>query len=63
MLAMQTELAAALLPVPDTYNGRLVAWLQLRLSSTDPNLAGLMQAFAEANGAQNWSSLGSFPPA
>jgi hypothetical protein len=35
----------------------------VRLSSSEQNLPGLMQAFAEANGAQNWPSLGSFPPA
>jgi hypothetical protein len=63
LLAMQTELELAELPVPSTYNGRMIAWLQLRLSSSDDNLPGLMQAFAEVNGATNWASLGSFSPA
>jgi hypothetical protein len=62
MLAMKTELEAASITVPDTYNGRLLAWLQLRLDSTNPNLSGLMAGFAAANGADNWSALGSFDP-
>ena len=49
--------------MPDTYNGCMIAWLQLRLTSEDDNLPGLMQAFAEAEGAHNWSSVGAFDPA
>lgn len=62
MLAMRTELEAASLAVPADYNGRMIAWLQFRLSSSDDNLPGLMAAFAAAYGADNWSSLGSFAP-
>jgi hypothetical protein len=62
MAAIATELEAAEIAVPPDYNGRLIAWLQLRLSSSDPGLNGLMQAFAEAHDAFNWASLGSFDP-
>ena len=60
MAAMALELEAAELPVPSTFNGRLLAWLQLRLSSSDDNLPNLMAAFAEAEGAHNWASVGTF---
>jgi hypothetical protein len=51
------------LPAGAAYNEAFIIWRQMRLSSSDQNLPGLMQAFAEANGAHNWSSLGSFGPA
>jgi hypothetical protein len=57
------ELEAAELTVPTTFNGRMIAWLQLRLTSEDTSLPGLMAAFAEQQGATNWSSLGAFDPA
>ena len=41
-----------------TYNGAFIKWLQARLISSADNLPGLMQACAEAEGAHNWSSLG-----
>ena len=49
--------------VPDTYNGLKIAWLQLRLTSEDTSLPGLMAAFAEQQSAYNWSSVGAFNPA
>lgn len=52
--------AEATVPATATYNEAWLLWLQFRLSSTDQNLPGLMQEFAVANGAHNWSSLGSF---
>ena len=62
MAAMRVELEAAEVAVPADLNGRTIAWLQLRLESTDQNLPGLMAAFAAANGADKWSSLGAFDP-
>lgn len=55
--------AEAVIPAGASFNGAFILWLQARLSSADDSLPGLMQAFAEANGAHNWSSLGSFDPA
>jgi hypothetical protein len=55
--------AEATIPAGSTYNEAMILWLQTRLGSADDNLANLMQAFAEANGAVNWSSLGTFPAA
>lgn len=55
MFAAEATLAAG-----QTYNGALISWLQERLGSSDNNLPGLMQAFAEAESAHNWSSLGTF---
>ena len=62
LAAMAVELEAQELTVPTDINGRMIAWLQLRLDTSDTNLAGLMAAFAAANGADNWTSMGSFPP-
>jgi hypothetical protein len=62
MAAMATELEAHSLPVPDTIAGRMVAWLQLRLGSSDDNLNNLLVAWAESEGAYNSSSIGSFEP-
>ena len=55
--------AEATIPAGATYNGAMILWLQARLSSSDTNLPGLMAAFAAAEGAHGWSSLGSFDPA
>jgi hypothetical protein len=55
--------AEATVPAGATFNEAFILWLQARLSSADDNLPGLMQAFAEAEGADKWSSLGSFDPA
>lgn len=52
----------ATIPAGATFNEGFMLWLQARLVSTETNLPGLMQAFAEAEGATNWSSLGSFDP-
>jgi hypothetical protein len=60
IMAFRTELEAAM---QTTAHGMLIAWLQLRLDSTEENLPALMAAFAAANGAQDWASLGEFPPA
>jgi hypothetical protein len=55
--------AEATIPAGMTYNGASIKWLQERLSSSADNLPGLMQAFAEAEGAHNWASVGAFDPA
>jgi hypothetical protein len=62
MTAMATELEAAELDVPETFNGLMVAWLQLRLTSSDDNLPGLLRAFAEQESASHWSGVGDFDP-
>ena len=51
-----------------TFDERLIGYLQLKLSSSASNLPDLMAAFAQANGVQMWSELGTFdasvgPPA
>ncbi|MGE0853305.1 MAG: hypothetical protein AB7O44_27460 [Hyphomicrobiaceae bacterium] len=62
MAACRAELEAAEIDVPADINGRLLAWLQLRLTSEATNLPGLMAAFARAHGADNWSAVGRFYP-
>lgn len=62
MAAMAVELTAAEADVPDHYNGRMLAWLRLRLGVETGDLPGLMAAFAIANGAGAWGGLGSFDP-
>jgi len=42
------------------FNGRLLAWINQKLVATHTNVNDAMQAFAEAKGAVNWSSLGTF---
>ena len=54
--------AEATIPAGTSFNGAFILWLQVRLSSSETDLPGLMQAFAEANNAFNWSSMGSFDP-
>lgn len=43
-----------------TFNGRMLAWINLKLSLTYTELNGAMQALADANAAFNFSSLGTF---
>ena len=54
--------AEATIPAGTDFNGAFILWLQTRLSSVDTSLPNLMQAFAVAEGATNWSSVGSFDP-
>ena len=48
MAAMDAELTAAEATVPADFNSRLHAWLQLRLSSSNTNLPGLLAEFRAA---------------
>lgn len=43
-----------------TYDERLLRYINLKLTKAYTNLEEAMQAFAVANGAANWSSLGTF---
>lgn len=43
-----------------TYDERLLRYINLKLTKAYTNVEEAMQAFAVANGAANWSSLGSF---
>lgn len=40
------------------FNGRMIEWLQGQLSSSDTDLDGLKQAYAESLGLYNWNSIG-----
>lgn len=42
------------------FNGRMLAWLNHWLGASYDNLPGAMAAFATANGAVNFSSVGTF---
>lgn len=42
------------------FNERLLRWINLRLSAAFTEINGAMQAFATAEGAYNFSSLGTF---
>lgn len=42
------------------WNGRLLAWLNLKMGTGFTDLSSAMAAFAIANGAKDWDSLGSF---
>lgn len=46
------------------FSGRMLAWINATLGTDYPDLPGAQQAFAEDQGATNWSSLGAFtlPP-
>ena len=47
--------------IPDgTYNGRLLAWINQKLSASYTEVNGAMAALATANGACNFSSMGVF---
>ena len=41
------------------YNERLILWLQNQIGSSTTDLNGLMQEYAEAQGAYNWNSINS----
>lgn len=43
-----------------TFNGRLLAWINQKLSTSYTNLPEAQQAMAVANGAYNWASMGTF---
>lgn len=47
------------LPV-GTFDERLLRYINAKLTKSYTNLPEAMQAFAAANGAANWSSLGTF---
>lgn len=42
------------------FNGRLLTWINLKLGTSYNNLPGAMAAFATANGATNFGSVGTF---
>jgi hypothetical protein len=42
------------------FNGRMLAWINLKLSAAHTELNGAMQALADANAAFNFSSMGTF---
>lgn len=42
------------------WNGRMLAWINAALAKSYTNLPDAMQAFAQDQGAYNWSSLGTF---
>lgn len=44
----------------DTFNGRLLRWLNLKLSASYTNLPEAMQALATSLGVFNWDSIGTF---
>lgn len=54
------ELVTATATTTLTFNERMLLWLNAAMGSAYDNLAEAQQAFAEANGAANWSSLGTF---
>lgn len=55
--------AEATIPAGSTFNEAFLIWLKTRNSSSVNNLQQQMNAFAIANGAANWTALGSFDPA
>lgn len=42
------------------FNGRMLAWINGKLSTTYPDVSGAMSAFAIANGAKTWDGMGAF---
>lgn len=48
---------------PGDFNGRLIQWIGLKLERTFTDLNSALQALAEANGAYNFESLGTFDAA
>lgn len=46
-----------------SYNGRLHQWCNLRTGTDWPSLPAAMQAFAESQGYQSWSAMGTFDAA
>lgn len=45
---------------PATFNERMLAWINLKLSAAHTEINGAMQALATYGGAFNFSSLGTF---
>lgn len=43
-----------------TFDERLLGWINLKLTASYTSLPAAMQAFAVANGAVNFSSMGAF---
>lgn len=39
------------------WNGRMLAWINFKLDTSYPDLAGAQQAFAESQGFNNWASM------
>ena len=62
MAAMAAELTAHSQAVPATFNGRTIAWLQLRLGSSKTSISDLGAEWAAAESADKMSSIGSFDP-
>jgi len=47
--------------IPDgDFDGRFLAWINIKLSAAFTEINGAMQALADAYGAYNFSSLGTF---
>lgn len=44
----------------DTFNGRMLRWINLKLTTSYTEINEALQALATANGAFNFSSLGAF---
>lgn len=44
------------------WNGRLLSWINLKLTASHTNVNEAMHAYAVSKGANNWSSLGTFTP-
>ena len=42
------------------FNGRLLAWINLKLSASYTEVNGAMYAFAVSQGAKSWNELGTF---
>ncbi len=62
MAAMKVELEAHSLTVPPNFYDRLVAWLQLRLNSSNSDLDGLLTEWARAEGVDDAGLIGAFGP-
>jgi hypothetical protein len=42
---------------PGDFNGRMLAWINAKLGTSYPDLAGAQQAFAVSQGFNNWASM------
>jgi hypothetical protein len=42
---------------PGDFNGRMLAWINFKLGTTYPDLAGAQHAFAVDQGFNNWASM------
>lgn len=47
----------ATIPQLGGFNGRLLAWINVKLTSAFTELNGAMAAYAASQGAVNWSSM------